>query len=55
MYFSFNVLDIITFFENNQPVVSCSCLTFLLKYIFVVLMLVSYSMPLIDKHGVQQF
>jgi hypothetical protein len=41
MYFSFNVLDIITLFENNQPVVSCSCLTFLFIYIFVVLMLVS--------------
>lgn len=41
MYFSFNVLDIITLFENNQPVVSCSCLTFLFIYIFVVLVLVS--------------
>ena len=41
MYFSFNVLDIITLFENNRPVVSYSCLTFLFIYIFVVLMLVS--------------
>ena len=41
MYFSFNVLDIITLFEYNQPVVSYSCSTFVFIYIFVVLMLVS--------------